>query len=224
MFLIQNDKIFTAVIGDIKNSRHLEKRNEVQVQLRNVLEEINEKYEADISAKFLITLGDEFQGLLYNAKGVLKIISEIQMRLYPVELRFGIGIGKITTDINTEMALGADGPGYYNARMAINLLKENENRNKTLPSNIYLVTDEVNKSTEIMLNTIFELISAVERSWTERQREIIWDMLKHQDGQKNTAYRMGITQSSVQKALAAGNYYVYERALKNIGNILEEMT
>ena len=75
-----------------------------------------------------------------------------------------------------------------------------------------------------MLNTIFELISAVERSWTERQREIIWDMLKHQDGQKNTAYRMGITQSSVQKALAAGNYYVYERALKNIGNILEEMT
>ena len=48
MFLIQNDKIFTAVIGDIKNSRNLEKRNEVQVQLRNVLEEINEKYEAHI--------------------------------------------------------------------------------------------------------------------------------------------------------------------------------
>ena len=84
MFLIHNDKIFTAVIGDIKNSRNLEKRNEVQVQLRNVLEEINEKYEADISAKFLITLGDELQGLLCNAKGVLKIISEIQMRLYPV--------------------------------------------------------------------------------------------------------------------------------------------
>ena len=28
------------------------------------------------------------------------------------------------------MALGADGPGYYNARRAIELLKENEKKNK----------------------------------------------------------------------------------------------
>lgn len=127
VFLFEN-KPFIAIIGDIKKSRELEKRQEVQNKLKIVLEEINEKYLEDISAKFLITLGDEFQGLLFDGRNILKIIREIQMSLYPVELRFGIGIGKITTEIDTDRALGADGPGYYNARKAIEILKINEKR------------------------------------------------------------------------------------------------
>ena len=42
-----------------------------------------------------------------------------------MKLRFGIGVGEISTVINPEMALGADGPGYYNARKAIEDLKYN---------------------------------------------------------------------------------------------------
>ena len=36
------------------------------------------------------------------------------------------------------MALGADGPAYYYARNAINLLKENEKKNKKVISDIYI--------------------------------------------------------------------------------------
>ena len=43
------------------------------------------------------------------------------MDIYPVEIRYGIGVGQITTNINTDMALGADEPGFYNARKAIDL-------------------------------------------------------------------------------------------------------
>lgn len=42
----------------------------------------------------------------------MEIITEIESVLYPVNIRFGVGIGKITTEINRELSIGADGPGY----------------------------------------------------------------------------------------------------------------
>lgn len=49
----------------------------------------------------------------------MDIISEMEIEMYPVKLRFGIGIGSIVTDINRELLLGADGPAYHNARKMI---------------------------------------------------------------------------------------------------------
>ena len=208
---------FVAIIGDMKDSRHLENRKEVQTHLQKILNQVNKKYEKDIASRFLITLGDEFQGLLYTGKDVLRIISEIRIQLYPVCLRFG------TTDIRAEMALGADGPGYYRAREAVEQLKEREKRNRPVPSDICLKMDEKDRGTEVMLNTIFNLIYVVEKGWTIRQREIIWDMFLYEDGQQNTARRLNISQPTVQKALAAGGYYTYENALKNAAEILGEI-
>lgn len=138
MFIFSDKTPFIAIIGDIRNSKELPARKVVQDRLKTVLDTINAKYEAEIVSDFLITLGDEFQGLLTGGKNILRIIEEIKKELYPVELRFGIGIGQITTEINTEMALGADGPGYYNARKAIEQLKENEKKNKAILSDIRL--------------------------------------------------------------------------------------
>ena len=215
-------RIYLAVIGDIKKSRDLKNRNEIQKRIKETLNDINMKYTEDIASKFLITLGDEFQGLLRTGKNVLKIVTEIKMRLYPVKLRFGLGIGKITTDINYEMALGADGPGYYCAREAIDILKEKEHGKRVVPADICIKMEVCKEDRELLINTVFELLKTVEDGWTVRQREIIWDMLKNQDGQQRTADRLGITQSTVQKMLAAGTYYTYERALENVEKVLEE--
>lgn len=221
MFFFLDDSPFIAIIGDIRNSRSLESRKAIQDKLKKVLEEINIKYKKDITSKFIITLGDEFQGLLANGRNLLNIIQDIRIGLYPVEFRFGIGVGEITTDINTEMALGADGPGYYKARNAIEIMKENEKKNRAVMSDIRLeINDEKQK---MLINTIFELMKALEQNWTERQREIIWNMLQYQDGQQKVASRIGITQSTVHKALIKGNYYVYEKAIKNTEKILGEL-
>ena len=214
---------FVAVIGDMKDSRHLENRKEVQVRLQGILDRLNEKYKDEIVSRFLITLGDEFQGLLSSGKYILDMVNEIRMAMHPVRLRFGIGFGQITTDIRTEMALGADGPGYYRAREAVELLKEREKKNRSVLSELCLKMDETHRDKEILLNTVFDLMYVVESGWTDRQREVIWDMLLHGDGQQNTAGRLGITQSTVQKTLAAGSYYTYERALKNASEILGDI-
>jgi hypothetical protein len=223
MYFFFYEEPLIAIIGDIRKSRLLPERKEVQDKLKMVLDEINLKYEGDISAKFLITLGDEFQGLLSNGKYALKIIQEIRMQLCPTEVRFGIGVGKITTEINTDMALGADGPGYYNARDAIEILKKNEKKNKAVLSDIRLAMEGENAKQTVLVNTIFELMKSMEQTWTGRQKEVIWDMLKNQDNQNNVANRLGISQSSVQKSLAKGHYYVYENAMKNVAGILGEI-
>lgn len=222
MLYFSENNLFVAIIGDIRNSREIENRKLVQDKLKIVLEDINKIYKDNIVSKFVITLGDEFQGVLVDCKKILNIIEKIKMELSPVELRFGIGIGKITTDIDTEMALGADGPGYYNARNAIDKLKENEKKNRTVLSDIYLVTENDDNQV-ILINTIFELLKTIEMNWTDRQKEIIWNMQKHQDGQTKVANRLGIEQPAVHKALVKGRYYVYAKTMKNVEDILGEI-
>ena len=224
MSTFHSDRTFVAIIGDIRGSRSLTQRREIQENLGIILQEINEGFEADIAAKFLITLGDEFQGLLFDGRSLLKIIEKIKISLYPVTFRFGIGMGRITTDIYPEMALGADGPAFYRARSAIKLLKENESKKKAVLSDLSFRFEEKNSTTERLLNTAFTLLYSLEQTWTDRQREIITDQLFHQDGQKASALRLGITQSAVHKALSAGSYYTYEKALKEITSVMEEIS
>lgn len=221
-FFFLNDP-YVAIVGDIKKSKKIDNRSEVQNKLKQVLEEINNKYKSDVSAKFIITLGDEFQGLLGNGINTINIISEIERKMYPVRMRFGIGIGKITTDVNKEMALGADGPGYYKARNAIEYLKDNENKKQAIAADVRFEVESDNQATTIMLNTILELMTAIKESWSDRQREIIWNMLEYQDSQIDVAKRLKIQQPAVQKSFSKGKYYAYKDALDTIGKALEEI-
>ena len=152
----------------------------------------------------------------------MEILSEIERKLHPVKVRIGIGIGDITTDINREIAIGADGPGYYMARAAIEHLRADEKRKQTNSADIRIEIDCDVKNLTIMLNTILTLMTAIKESWSDRQREIIWDMMEHQDSQVDVAKRLGITQSTVQKALSKGKYYAYKDAFDTIGQILKK--
>jgi len=214
---------YIAIIGDIKKSKKFADRKSVQTELKKTLNTINEKYSENISAKFMITLGDEFQGLLCHGINAMNIIEEIQREMYPVEIRFGLGGGSITTDINSEMAIGADGPGYYKARQAIEFLKENEQKNKTYTSDIRIEVDCDNEATTIMLNAILSLLAVIKNNWTDRQREIIWDTMKNKDGQAKSAERLNIEQSSVQRGLNNGHFYAYKDATDIISNALKEL-
>ena len=223
MFFFFFNNPYVAIIGDMKQSQKMNNRSEVQNKLKQVLEEINNKYIGDISSKFIITIGDEFQGLLGNGVNTMNIVSEIERKMYPVRIRFGIGIGKITTDVNKEMALGADGPGYYKARNAIEYLKDNEKKKQAIAADIRFEVESDNQATTIMLNTILALMTAIKESWSDRQREIIWDMLEHQDSQIGVAKRLKIQQPAVQKSFSIGKYYAYKDALDTIGKALEEI-
>lgn len=220
---VNKRNLYIAIIGDIKESKKIVERKNIQLMLNDILDRINRKYETSISAKFVITLGDEFQGLLCDDKVVIDIIEEIQREMYPVNIRFGIGFGKITTDINSEMAIGADGPAYYKAREAIQRLKENEQKNKMQASDIRIEIEEDIHLISLMLNTILTMMAMIKANWSERQREIIFEFDRHKGSQMECAKRLEVSQSSVQRGLINGNYYAYSEAKETVKNVIREI-
>ena len=210
---------YMAVIGDIVQSKKLIERQPVQLKFKKILEEINSDYHAEVASKFMVTLGDEFQGLLKTGQSAVYIVDKIEREMFPVRLRFGIGIGEITTNIDSDMPLGADGPAYYNARKGINGLKTAERKNKKAKGNISIEIQDNPEMSEL-LNTIFKLLSTIKKTWTSRKVEVMNAYLRCGGTQMDTAKVLHITQGSVQKALASANFYVYREALKNISNVL----
>ena len=211
---------YIAVIADIKGSRLLANRDDTQNQLRETLRLVNERFADTIASKFTITLGDEFQGLLHSTEHLFPILHEIEQRMHPVKVRFGLGIGAITTDINPELAIGADGPAYYNARKSVEYLKHSEKKHQTGAADIRIEAGEEALLPTPLLNTVFLLLTAVKQTWSKQQRLVIWDMLSNRDTQSNVAVRMNIRQPSVQKSLASGNYYAYRDALFTVEQTL----
>lgn len=222
MSVSSQNQLYLAIIGDIKNSRSIDERGVVQDKLRNILQEVNQKYAADIAAGFMITLGDEFQGLLVQVDHTMQLIEEIRLGMLPVRIRFGVGIGAITTSIDPQMAIGADGPCFYKARSAIDYLKKSEKLNKTKAANIRFEMQNDRYHVDA-LNTILTLLSVITEDWTKHQVAVIQDYSQYHDSQKNCAKRLGITQSTVQRSLTSSNYYAYQEALNTINSILGEI-
>lgn len=214
---------YIAIIGDIKDSKKIENRNQVQENLNQVLNQINKMYRSDISAAFIITLGDEFQGLLSRTTHLLDIVKYIQRKMYPVKLRFGIGIGKMNTEIFPEAAIGADGPAYYAARSTIEELREQEKklRKQAADIQISVYNERCFEITEI--NMIILFMKIIEEGWSDKQRYTIWDMELNGGSQEECAKRMGITQSTVARRLADGNYITYQRAKKTAAEALRRL-
>lgn len=223
MFYFCPDEKYIVIIGDMKNSQKIQDRNTAQERLKSVLKEINKKYKKDIASKIMITLGDEFQGIFCSGARVLTIIEEIQEGMEPIEIRFGMGVGRITTRINAKMAIGADGPGFYNARKAIESLKADEQKNKTCPTEVRIEMDEDEKNVAMLINTIFRLMKVIKNNWTNRQREIIEELEKSGGNQTECAKRLGVVQSTINRGLNSGNYYAYKNAKDTINHVLKEV-
>ncbi|HPF88778.1 MAG TPA: SatD family protein, partial [Candidatus Limiplasma sp.] len=126
---------FVVIIGDIKGSKKLINRNAVQKQLRELLGAINQTFQATVASDFRITLGDEFQGLLYCGKPVAHILDRIEREMFPVKIRFGIGVGEITTDIRSSTT-EIDGPAYNLARDMIDMLRASETEKMEPKTNV----------------------------------------------------------------------------------------
>ena len=214
---------FTAIIGDIKDSKKIKNRNQIQEKLNGIIKYINEAYDEDIAAKFIITLGDEFQGLLKNNGHVLDIIKYIQREMYPVRLRFGIGFGEISTSIFHEAAIGADGPAYYAARKMLEELREKEKKLKRQAADIQISLYDTEKFEIEEINTVLALMKIIEDGWSEKQRFTIWDMAQNGGSQEECAKRMDTTQSTVARRLADGNYLTYERAKRTVDEALKRL-
>lgn len=214
-------KTYVAIIGDMISSRSLAYRGRTQRTLVDTMNDVNDYFSDKLASKFIVTLGDEFQGLLIDCEQVLTIINFINDRMYPIQFRFGIGVGEMLTDIDPQISLGADGPAYYNARNSLKEIKIVEAKNTGAKSCIRINIE--NKAVIAdLLNTIFMLLYALEQKWTQRQSQVIREY-EHGKTQSEIAQTLGVTQPNVQKILASAKYYSYKEGQTKLNYVLSHI-
>ena len=154
---------FACVITvDIKGSKKLKNRAKVQSKILKMLNSLNKKFSSFLIADFMMTLGDEFQGVLNTTSVILKVYKYIEKNL-PVGFYCGLGIGYIETQLRKK-ASEMDGSAFHNSREA---LKEAKKRDTEL------VFKSHSEEIDFLLNSVMKLILHVKSKWTKKQRERI---------------------------------------------------
>jgi hypothetical protein len=171
--------MYYTLIGDLKKSKTIQNRIEVQHRLRDILNKINEEYQDTLVKKMYITLGDEFQGVFRTFDDIFEIMHKIMFNLEPVEIRFGLGIGDILFDESKDASpYDSDGEAWWFARDAIKAIKELEEKQKVTEfSNIMMKTN--NAAFDLMINKVFDLLYIIKSGWTGTQLKMIEMIIHH---------------------------------------------
>ena len=203
--------MYLALIADVIDSKMVQERFDLQKQLEKTLQTMNELFGEFIASNFTLTLGDEFQGLLKVDAPVFQIIDTLRSELTPTQLRFGIGLGEILTDIDPLQSIGADGPAYWNARAAINLVHQKNDYGNT---QIYFSSGK--EKQDFFVNSLIASGEAIRSGWRGSQEEILLDLLKRcvyseNFSQQDLAQSLAINPSALSKRLKSSSIRVYLR-------------
>ena len=203
--------MYLALIADVIDSKMVQERFDLQKQLEKTLQTMNELFGEFLASSFTLTLGDEFQALLKVDAPVFQIIDTLRSLLTPTQLRFGIGLGEIVTDIDPLQSIGADGPAYWNARAAINLVHQKNDYGNT---QIYFSSGK--EKQDFFVNALIASGEAIRSGWRGSQEEILLDLLKRfvyseNFSQQDLAQSLDINPSALSKRLKSSSIRVYLR-------------
>ena len=119
--------LLCTVIGDLVGSRAVPDRSAVQRSLGAALEEVNRLLAP--AQPFEPTVGDEFQGACDTLPDAVLAALLVRLRLLPeIDSRCGLGFGPVTVHDASRRPLLQDGPGWWAARSAIDVLGEHPAR------------------------------------------------------------------------------------------------
>lgn len=120
-------KPYVALIADAADSRDLPPRERAHLQdaLRAALRDLNKRYRHALAARFAVTLGDELQCLLGDARLVWEISHDIRHTFAAVDWIVACGKGPVTTRLTPGIpAPEVDGPCFHTARAALQHAKD----------------------------------------------------------------------------------------------------
>lgn len=139
----------------------------LQQEFAKLIDQINQDFADDLLSPLTITLGDEFQCVVKNLKALVEILIKLEEQKWslncPVNLRYSLGYGEISTPINSEIAYGMIGSGLMKVRESLTELKEEEDR--------VVIIGEVLRREELKL--ALDLFLELQQSWKWKDRAII---------------------------------------------------
>lgn len=204
---------YVALIGDIRGSRELEDRKEVQQEFTDVVDSLNDHVPGSaIASRFTVTTGDEFQGLLTDATDAVDAAVSASDRFHPARLRFGIGRGALDTELNPDQAIGMDGPCFHRARTAIKSART---------ETAWIRVDGWSNDLDSRVNAMFDLVQCVREDWTDRQAQFA-RALADEGSQKQVASSYDVSKSTVSESLSAGHVQEVRAAETALAALLQD--
>jgi hypothetical protein len=210
---IDDSHIYTVIIGDISGSKQLNGSDRYQTQLflKSAIVQINEEFNPYLEAPTTLTKGDEFQALINEPKNAYEIIHSLQRMVFPMGLRFGVGVGSIYKMGGT-LPIEMDGPAFHRANRALGLAK----KHKTC---LWFISKD--DKLDPLINTIFQLISSIKLKWNERHYQLYWDYLEL-GTYKKVASRKNVTPQAICDVLNNSRATDVIQAEKNVMAVLEK--
>jgi hypothetical protein len=207
------DPRYVAFIADIVGSRRITgvQRRDLQERIELLLTEINREFAPAIAAKFLITIGDEFQGLLRSAAIIPRLMRRLETSLPDISLRAGIGSGTIETDLRPA-AVGMDGPVWHAARAAIEEAKHGDRLGGVFHG---FGADE-----DLVHNGFARVLHLLRARLTDKQRQLM-DALLGGQSQKELSRSTGVSKQAVSKQARAAGVEAYREAELAWRSVLE---
>lgn len=212
-----NERECVAVIVDMVQSRELkaQQRRAVQLTFSTFLKNINTEFRKKVLARFVVTLGDECQGILHDAAVLPDLLwrfDEFQSR----QLRVGIGRGVLYTPVGRD-AINIDGPALHRARAGIERAKK-----ERLLGGVF---EGFGKDQDSIFNGFARLLHHHRTNLSDQQREVVAH-LRGGLNQTQTAEEMEITKQAVSLYAARAGWEAYnegEQAFKTALALLEPM-
>lgn len=202
---------FIAVKMDMRSSRRIRDREQAQEQFLQVMEALNREFAASIQARFVVTHGDEAQGMLKreSAPDVMAVMERAVEGVLPVELRFGIGMGTLSTLLQPD-AIGMDGQAWHAASRALDLARSR--RKRVMFSGFGEQTDE-------QLCALANLLLYLRNGWSPEQRRAI-ELVDVGMMQSSAAEALGVSESAVSQRLAAAGWHFYKDGREAVISLL----
>jgi hypothetical protein len=197
------DRPCIALIADMVKSREVARsqRPGVQQRFQELVVFLNRKYNRHILPKFVITLGDEFQGLLRSATPIPDLLWDIECRFSDRRLRVGLGFGLLDTPLQKE-AVNIDGPALHFARAAIEIAAEERSY-----GGVFLGFVDMDP----VMNGIARIMSFHRSRLTAQQLKIA-ELLRQGLSQSEAARELQISQQAVSKQVIAFGWWPYTDA------------
>lgn len=196
-----------CVIGDVVRSRSVGDRPRLQAQLQRTLGGVNRKRRKLLVSPCTITLGDEFQAVYRDAGSLFNDFWTIMHDVYPVAVRFSVGIGTLSTPVNRKRAIGMDGPAFHAARAGLTELKR---------SRFAFRITEPDATVPPWINSSLDLISHVSGNWKKSRLSVFRGLLEEREA-RVIAEEVGLTSAAVYKNIKNG-------ALRTTKSLLDEIT
>ena len=192
---------YAALMGDLVHSEGHRDTARLHRAFNTAIARGNSHGAAAIASPLTITLGDEFQGLVYSLREAAILARAIRFDLagQGIECRFAIGLVHLATALNVQQAWNMLGPGLAATR---------EKLDAKNPDNLYRFALGDEPVTEALLEACGATLTFIERGWSDTQRRYVTELV---DGRSvaEIAGRHAVSPAAVYKVRASGHHDLY---------------